>query len=47
MPVIHATMTYPVIYLETFTDAINFNYEAKCQVLYEKNKGKLALPRQR
>lgn len=36
LPVIHATMIYPVIYLETFTDAINFNYEARCGALYEK-----------
>ncbi|MFC3561405.1 hypothetical protein [Pedobacter jamesrossensis] len=38
MPVINAEIVYPKTYLETYSDAINFDYQTKCIALYEKNK---------
>ncbi|MBD1387325.1 hypothetical protein IDJ75_18695 [Mucilaginibacter rigui] len=40
MPGIYAEIVYPPIYLETFTDAINFDYQEKCIALYHKYKAK-------
>jgi hypothetical protein len=34
LPVITAEMVFPKTYLETFSDDINFSYEAKCVALY-------------
>lgn len=38
--IINAELVFPKTYLETFGDAINFDYEAKCIALYNKNKSK-------
>lgn len=37
---INAEMVFPKTYLETFSDAINFDYQEKCIALYNKNKAK-------
>jgi hypothetical protein len=37
---IYAKMIYPIIYLETYTDAMNFNYEGRCNALYKKQMEK-------
>jgi len=39
IPTIKAKMRLPVTYLETFSDALCFNYEAQCLALYKKNGG--------
>lgn len=38
--IINAEMVFPKTYLETFSDIINFDYQAKCIALYNKNKVK-------
>ena len=40
VPTIYAKMIYPIIYLETYTDAMNFNYEGRCNALYKKQMEK-------
>jgi hypothetical protein len=40
MPIINVEMIFPKTYLETFSDTLCFDYEAKCIVLYDKNKKK-------
>ncbi|MFP3833309.1 hypothetical protein [Chryseobacterium sp. SIMBA_028] len=40
MPTIKAKMTFPVTYLETFDDALCFDYEEKCLALYKENEKK-------
>lgn len=34
---INAEMVFPKTYLETFSDAINFDYQEKCIALYDRN----------
>ncbi|WP_042721468.1 hypothetical protein [Flavobacterium sp. B17] len=36
IPTIKTKMTFPKTYLETFTDSVCFDYEAKCLALYKK-----------
>ncbi len=38
--IINADMVFPKTYLDTFTDLINFDFQAKCIALYNKNKSK-------
>ena len=38
--IINAELVFPKTYLETFSDLINFDYQAKCIALYNKNKSK-------
>ncbi|WP_026976835.1 hypothetical protein [Flavobacterium tegetincola] len=38
--IINVEMVFPKTYLETFTDAINFDYQEKCIAIYNKNKAK-------
>jgi hypothetical protein len=40
LPVITAEMVFPKTYLETFSDDINFSYEAKCVALYNSYQAK-------
>ncbi|RZJ87448.1 MAG: hypothetical protein EOO20_16035 [Chryseobacterium sp.] len=38
--IINADLDFPKTYLEKFSDLINFDYQAKCIALYNKNKSK-------
>ena len=38
--IINAELVFPKTYLETFSDLINFDYQAKCIALYNKYKSK-------
>lgn len=38
--IINAELVFPKTYLETFSDLINFDYQAKCIALYNKNRSK-------
>ena len=38
--IINAELHFPKTYLETFSDLINFDYQAKCIALCNKNKSK-------
>lgn len=40
IPTINAEMIFPKTYLETFNDILCFDFEAKCLLLYDKNKCK-------
>lgn len=40
LPVIHTEMVFPKTYLQTFSDDINFDYEAKCVALYNQYQAK-------
>ncbi|WP_157632634.1 hypothetical protein [Cochleicola gelatinilyticus] len=38
LPTINSTIKFPITYLETFSDAIYFEFEKKCLALYEQAK---------